>query len=133
MTIVCLDLESFELTVIPTTGSEPPHNADCLTMIASGNNILAFETNCFSSSTRIYIFDVDRSNWISNSIPISNEVSSSGIPRIVFYLPHERKLFAISEENNINEPPLSELTIGKTIASINQQIDFLAALRSSQD
>lgn len=127
MSILALNLETWEFTAISTTGTAPPHGTECLTMITSGNTILAFETNCASPTARIYIYDIERSNWISNTINITTENPES--PRIVFYLPYERKLLALGENSNGETHPLAELSIGKMISNLNQRIDMLAALR----
>ena len=131
MSILQLDLDTFEFVSLPTTGTEPHRGTECLTMIACGNTLVAFETNCFSADAKIYIYDEARSNWMSNIVPFTSDQLTSTVPRIVFYLSQERKLLGLGETNEQQKQPLSELTIGKTISSINQKIDFLAALRST--
>ena len=131
LSILRLDLETYELVSLPTIGAEPPRGTECLTMIALGHTILAFETNCFSSDAKIYLFDEERLNWMCNLVPFTSDQLNATTPRIVFYLPQERKLLGLAETNSEESHSFSELTIGKTIASINQKIDFLSALRSS--
>ena len=132
MTMLTLDLETFVISSIPTAGNEPPHGSECLTMIPSGNSIIAFETSCFSSETKIFVYDVSKSNWMSNYLPITNDNNCATSPRIVFYISDERKLLALGEETEKSKHPLSELKIGKAISSLNQRIDLLSALRCSK-
>lgn len=127
MSILALNLETWEFTPIPTTGAEPPRGLDCLTMITSGNTILAFESNCSANTARMYVYDIERSNWISHTVNITNEQTER--PKIVFYLPDSRKLLALGESASGVTQPLSELSIGKMISSLNQRIDMLSALR----
>ena len=161
MSMLTLDLVSFEFKAITTVGAEPPHNCDCLTMIPSStiesgcvecNTILAFETNSFASETRIYVFDAIKNSWTTGTLAITadNQITLSSqsrsqeefnlserqqcnIPKIVFYLPFERKLLSLSGESYTKddkvEQSLSELSIGKMISSLNQRIDFLSALK----
>ena len=158
MSILTLDLVTFTFNVITTTGIEPQHNCECLTMIPSNpssltecTNILAFETSSYSSTTTLYFFDSVKSSWMSGSISItsgshnhSNEnllleksrsqtVLLHSNPKIVFYNQHERKLLSLSSECAYGEQveqTISELPIGKMISSLNQRNDFLSALQT---
>jgi hypothetical protein len=160
MSMLVLDLVSFEFKAITTVGVEPPHNCDCLSMTPSSatnfmgfecSTILAFESNSSASETRIYVFDTKKNSWMGGTIAISadSQVTLSngsgsqenfdlserhcGFPRIVFYLPFQRKLLSLSWEtcskDEKNEQSLSELSIGKMVSSLNQRIDFLSALK----
>lgn len=131
MSILALDLNEFTFQLLPTTGFEPPHGLDCLTTAAVGSTFLVFETIGLSSKTRLFVFDTERCNWTSYTVPIKNgdEQAQDYSPKIVFYLPDERKLLALCENSNSNSQPLTELNIGKSIATLNQRLDLLAMLQ----
>ena len=157
MSILTLDLHTFEFKVLTTTGCEPQHNCECLTMtpsnpssLAECTNILAFETSSYSTSTTIYVFDAVKSSWMSGSLSIksgTHKDSSENLtleksqsqavllhshPKIVFYNPHMRKLLSLSADfvcGEQVEQTISELSIGKMISSLNQRNDFLSALQ----
>ncbi|KAH0794397.1 Kelch motif family protein [Histomonas meleagridis] len=138
MSVLELDLETFEFTLVPTTGTEPPRGLDSLTTFAAGNVIIALETFGFMSETKIYIFDIEHASWTCYAVPIWNEnkendsESGDGEARgqtgIVLYIPDERKVVALSEGNEKFEKPVTELSIGRSIAMLNQKLDFLAML-----
>ena len=129
-TILTLDLNTFEFTVVPVTGVEPPHKMDCLTAVVSGDQFLLFETNGVHNQTKVYVFDTTTSNWMSYSASVTKPSSDlDGCdPCIVFYLPDERKLIALCDENSDTANPIAELSIGQSIATLNLRLDLLAAL-----
>ncbi|OHT11545.1 Kelch motif family protein [Tritrichomonas foetus] len=148
MSILTIDMETFEFKVYPTTGNEPPNCLDCLTTYAVGSTFMAFETIGVSSKTRLFVFDTDRFNWMSYSVPLSDlSEEEACTPKIVFYLPDERKLVALCEkagkeakkdgceETEAVGPsqPLTELNIGRSIATLNQRLDFLSMLKSNNN
>ena len=129
MSILTIDLETFQFTLFPTTGTEPPHCLECLTTYAVGNAFLAFETLGVTSKTRLFVFDTNRFNWMSYSVPLSDESEKDSKPKIIFYLPDERKLVALCEGSEMtSSQSLSELNIGRSIATLNQRLDFLSML-----
>jgi len=129
MSILALDLRFFEFSLIPTTGTEPPHGLECLTTVAVGDTFLAFETIGFRTQTKIYVFDPQRANWMSYAVTIGeDDIDKVCTPRIVFYLPDDRKLLALCEGADEVKQPLTELSIGRSIASLNQRLDLLSML-----
>lgn len=128
MSIITLDLTTFQFDLIPTSGTEPPHSLECLTMIAAGESILAFETMGRGAQTKIYVFDPSRATWSTTATAIGDSTSDSVAPRIVFYIPGERKLLALGESSSETSAPVSQLSIGKSIASLNQRIDIMTML-----
>ena len=127
MSIICLDLIDFHFSLIVTTGTEPPHGLECLTIVTVGDCLVAFETIGTKSKSKIYIFDPERSHWIN--FTTNDESNNLILPKIVFYLPNERKLFALCECNSTINQPFTELSIGKSIANLNQRLDLLSMLQ----
>ncbi|OHT05352.1 Kelch motif family protein [Tritrichomonas foetus] len=128
MSILELDLTSFTFSLVPTTGIEPPHGLECLTTVAVGSTCMAFETIGLTSKTKLYVFDTDRYNWMCYSVPLSDESDKECTPKLIFYLPYDRKLVALCEGDGTSSNPLTELNIGRSIATLNQRLDLLSML-----
>lgn len=127
--ILEMDLRNFTFTLTPTTGCEPPVDMNSLATVSSGNVIFAFETLEFKEKTHLFVFDTEKANWMRFNVNLGEEKETDKkYPRIVFYLPNERKLIALCEGDEENTHPLTELNIGKSIAVLNQKLDYLSML-----
>ena len=127
--ILEMDLKNFTFTLVPTTGCEPPFGMNSLATVSSGNVIFAFETLEFKEKAHLFVFDTEKANWMRYNVALGEEKETNEkYPRIIFYLPSERKLIALCEGDEENSHPLTELNIGKSIAALNQKLDYLSML-----
>lgn len=124
MTMLTLDLETFAVAVVRTSGIEPDETQSLAT-VPVGAVVFAFETTGSAAAKRLFVLDAVRLMWHSFAVtpPVADAVAAIA----VFSIDDARRLIGIWSTGD-QAPTVAELKLGGPLARINHNLDMIAGL-----
>lgn len=144
--MLMLNLDTYEMIVKQTTGSEPPSAVMASGMVAVNKYLFFFGGKANSSCTLMYACDTSKLWWfVFHVMPdgetvslVDGTISEMGlfmVPRIhsfaVAYVKQTRQIVAFLGDPPKDPPPLFTVSIGDAMAFINLREDMSTMLKLS--
>jgi hypothetical protein len=145
--MLVLNLDTFQITTRPTTGSEPPSSVMGSGMAQAGKYAFFFGGRANSPTTLMYACDLTTLWWFVFHVMADGEtvsvadgsVSELGLfmlPRIhsfsMCYVKETRQIMAFLGAPEKDPPPLFIVAIGEALSIITLREDMVAALKMSE-
>jgi hypothetical protein len=144
--MLVLNLDTFAISIRPTTGAEPPSAVMGAGMVRVGKYGFFYGGKADTNATLMYACDLTTFWWFVFHVTADGEtvsvadgtVSELGLfmlPRIhsfsMCYVKENRQIMAFLGSPEKDPPPLSFVAIGEAMAIINLRDDLVSLLRSS--
>ena len=127
-TVLKLDLNSFDFSLVHTVGDEPPHGLEHMIVTSISNYIVCISTIGDAPLQHLYTFSPESGNWLRLS-PKQNGLA--GAPTAFFSYPKLRKLILVLQPDESDEDPcvnIGCIDSGKSLARINHELDLITVL-----
>jgi hypothetical protein len=124
MTMLTLDLETFAVAVVRTSGIEPDETQSLAT-VPVGAVVFAFETIGSAAANRLFVLDAARLMW--HSFAVTPPVADALTAIAAFYIEETRRLIGVWSAGD-RPPTVAELKLGGPLARINHNLDMITGL-----